>query len=72
MKDAELKALYIKRVQELTQRHRVSKRRALNFAYRPLIQEVTPLHDCSMAAAISVAIVYSELLATGEYGKKKK
>ena len=70
MKGEELKALYIKRMQELMQRHKMSKAQALSRAYKPLIQEVTPLHKNSMDAALHVAMVSSELEADG-YGKKK-
>ena len=72
MKEAELKALYIKRMQELMQQYKISKHQALSAAYRPLIQEVTPLHTSSMAAAVNVAMVYRELSEVDGYGKKKK
>ena len=71
MKQEELKALYIKRMQELMQRHKMSKHQALNKVYKPLIREVTPLHKNSMDAALHVAMVSSELEADG-YGKKGK
>ena len=72
MKEAELKALYIKRIQELMQQYKISKYQALSAVYRPLIQEVTPLHTNSMAAAVSVAMVYRELSEADGYSKKKK
>ena len=72
MKEAELKALYIKRMQELIQQSGMLKYQALSAAYRPLIREVTPLHNSSMAAAISVAMVYRELSEVDGYGKKRK
>ena len=72
MKEAELKALYIKRMQEVMQQYKISKHQALSAAYRLLIQEVTPLHTSSMAAAVSVAMVYRELSEADGYGKKKK
>lgn len=72
MKEAELKTLYIKRMHELMQSHKISKNQALNSVYKPLIQEVTPLHTSSMAAAVNAGIVYRELVATGEYDKKRK
>ena len=71
MEESELKALYIKRMQELMQQYKISKYQALSSVYRPLIQEVTPWHTSSMAAAVSVAIVYRELSEVDGYGKKK-
>lgn len=72
MKEAELKALYIRRIQELMQQYKLLKYQALSAAYRPLIEEVTPLHTSSMAAAVSVAIVQRKLIATGKYDKKQR
>lgn len=72
MKEAELKALYIKRIQEFIRQHGASKYQALSAVYRPLIEEVTPWHTSSMAAAVSVAIVQGKLIATGKYDKKQK
>ena len=72
MEEAELKALYIKRMQELIRQHGASKHQALGSVYRPLIEEVTPWHTSSMAAAVSVAMVYRELSEADGYSKKKK
>ena len=72
MKRSDLKALYIKRIQELTRRYKMSKYEALQRAYRPLIKEVTPLHNNWMDAAVHVGMVCRELMACEGYEKKKK
>ena len=72
MKRSELKALYIKRMGELVARRGMSKCDALQSAHRPLIDEVESAHNSHMDASVHVGMIYRELLASGDYGKKKR